>query len=130
MYKYTKTLESLLKNKNNHNVIIDKASNSGLVYKKNNIETMTLNEICDKSVDKINYHLNKFVDEVIKNNNVDVDTDYIMHSKKVIRIKHGNYKYNQKDRNCVNQILVDKFDNVKNDTLQKFNIINDNKIQF
>ena len=130
MYKYTKTLESLLKNKNNHNVIIDKASNSGLVYKKNNIETMSLNEICDKSVDKINYHLNKFVDEVIKNNNVDVDTDYIMHSKKVIRIKHGNYKYNQKDRNCVNQILVDKFDNVKNDTLQKFNIINDNKIQF
>ncbi len=130
MYKYTKTLESLLKNKNNHNVIIDKASNSGLVYKKNNFETMTLNEICDKSVDKINYHLNKFVDDVIKNNKVDVDTDYIIHSKKVIRIKHGNYKYNQKDRNCVNQILVNKFDNVKNDTLQKFNIINDNKIQF
>lgn len=38
MVKYTKTLEYLLKNKSNHNVLIDKESNSGLVYKNNNIE--------------------------------------------------------------------------------------------
>ena len=130
MYKYTKTLESLLKNKNNHNVIIDKGSNSGLVYKKNNIETMSLNEICDKSVDKLYHHLNKFVDDVIKNNNTCVEQDYIMHSKKVIRIKHGNYKYNKKDRVSVNNILVENFDNIKNETLEKFNEINQNKIKF
>ena len=46
-----------------------------------------------------------------------------MHSKKVIRIKHGNYKYNEKDRNSVNNILVENFDSIKNETLEKFNKI-------
>lgn len=33
MFKYSKILESLLKNKSNHNVIIDTKTNSGLVYR-------------------------------------------------------------------------------------------------
>jgi len=37
MYQYIKTLDSILKNKNNQNVLIDKDSNSGLVYQNNNI---------------------------------------------------------------------------------------------
>lgn len=134
MFKYTKTLESLLKNKNNHNVIIDKESKSGLVYNNNNIETMSLDEICDKSVDKLNNHLNKFVDEVIKNNdNNSIDLDYILHSKKVIRLKQSNYKYYEKDKNIINEMLIDKYDNVKDETLKNFNIIkndNDHKIKF
>ena len=133
MYKYTKTLESLLKNKNNHNVIIDKESNSGLVYNKNNIELMTLDQICNKSVDKINHHLNQFIDDVIKNNIYSIDTDYINHSKKIIRLKHGNYKYNLEDRNSVNEILINKYDTIKNETIKNFNSIknsNNSKIDF
>lgn len=126
MYKYTKTLESLLKNKNNHNVIIDKESNSGIVYNKNNIETLSLEEICDKSVDKLNHHLNKFVDEAYNNKNC-IDPDYIKHSKRVIRIKHGNYKNNKKDKELVNEMLVEKYNNIKDETLENFNKINDDK---
>jgi hypothetical protein len=132
MYKYTKTLESLLKNKNNHNVIIDKESNSGIVYNKNNIETLSLEEICDKSVDKLNHHLNKFVDEAY-NNKYCIYPDYIKHSKKVIRIKHGNYKNNKKDKELVNEMLVEKYNDVKDETLENFNKINEfkkNKIKF
>ena len=82
MYKYTKTLESLLKNKNNHNVIIDRESKTGLVYNNHNIKLMTLDQICNKSIDKINYHLNQFIDEVIKDNSYSIDLYYINDSKK------------------------------------------------
>lgn len=123
MYKYTKTLESILKNKNNHNVIIDRESNSGLVYNKNNIELMTMDQICNKSVDKINHHLNQFIDEIIKNNLNSVERDYINHSKKIVRIKHGNYKYNEEDRNNINEMLIDKYDTIKDETIKNFNSI-------
>jgi hypothetical protein len=125
MHKYTKTLESLLKNKNNHNVIIDKSSNSGLVYKNNNIEAMSLDEICDKSVNKLNYHLNSFVDEVLKNNKNSTETFYIEHSKKVIINKHENYKLNEKDKIDVNNILIEKYEQIKDETIKNFNVLNE-----
>jgi hypothetical protein len=58
MYKYTKTLEFILKNNKNLNVVVDKKTQSGLVYKNNSIEIMSLSDICDKSFDKLNIHLN------------------------------------------------------------------------
>ena len=125
MHKYTKTLESLLKNKNNHNVIIDKSSNSGLVYKNNNIETMSLDEICDKSVNKLNYHLNSFVDEVLKNNKNATETSYLEHSKKIIINKHENYKLNEKDKIDVNNILIEKYEQIKDETIKNFNVLNE-----
>ena len=125
MYKYTKTLETLLKNKKNLNVVVDQKSNSGLVYKKNSIEVMSLNEICDKSLDKLNYHLNTFFDDVTNNNNYHIDKDYIKHEKKVLRIKHGNYKYYEKDRIEANNAIIKEYNGVKNQTLEKFNTIKD-----
>lgn len=85
---------------------------------------MSLDEICDKSVDKLNNHLNKFVDEVLQNNDKNcIDTNYILDSKKVIRLKHGNYKYNEKDKNIINEMLIDKYDDVKDETIKNFNLI-------
>ena len=96
MVKYTKTLEYLLKNKSNHNVLIDKESNSGLVYKNNNIEKMTIEEICDKSFDKIYDHLNSFYDNS-KNINVGcVDPEYIHNQRKSMKIKYFHYKDDEK----------------------------------
>ena len=125
MYKYTKTLEKLLKNKKNLNVVVDQKSNSGLVYKKNSIEVMSLNEICDKSLDKLNHHLNTFFDDVTNNNNYHIDKDYLKHEKKVLRIKHGNYKYYEKDRLEANNAIIKEYNGVKNQTLEKFNAIKD-----
>lgn len=127
MYKYTKTLETLLKNKKNLNVVVDQKSNSGLVYKKNSIEVMSLNEICDKSLDKLNYHLNTFFDDVTNNNNYHIDKDYLKHEKKVLRIKHGNYKYYEKDRIEANNAIIKEYNGVKNQTLEKFNEIKDSE---
>ena len=81
MYQYIKTLDSILKNKNNQNVLIDKDSNSGLVYKNNNIEKMNLNEIFYKSFDKIYNSLNNFCDDIKNNNIYDLDPSIINEKK-------------------------------------------------
>ena len=124
MVKYTKTLEYLLKNKSNHNVLIDKESNSGLVYKNNNIEKMTLEEICDKSFDKIYDHLNKFYDNS-KNINVgSIDPEYIDNQKKSMKLKYFNYKDSQTNNKILaNKSILEIFNKVKNETLENFNKI-------
>lgn len=126
MYKYTKTLESLLKNKKNHNVVVDKKSQSGLIYKNNAVEVMSLNEICNKSFDKLNVHLNSFYDEIMQDNIYLTDPDLLKHEKKVLRIKYGNYQYYEKDKLEESNGMIEKFEEVKNDTLEKFNLIENN----
>jgi hypothetical protein len=124
MVKYTKTLEYLLKNKSNHNVLIDKESNSGLVYKNNNIEKMTIEEICDKSFDKIYDHLNSFYDNS-KNINVGcVDPEYIHNQRKSMKIKYFHYKDDENNnKKLANNSMLEIFNKVKDETLENFNKI-------
>jgi hypothetical protein len=126
--KYKNTLISVLNNKNNHNVIIDKKSNSGLVYKNNNIEVMNLNEIYDNIIKKIKKILISFIEE-IKNNNInDIDEYYINHSLKIVYLEYSNYKYYGNNHNNTNDNIIDIFNEVKDETLKNFNEITKNKI--
>jgi hypothetical protein len=122
MFKYTKTLEALLKNKINHNVIIDTESKSGLVYKNNKIEKMCLDEIIDKSFDKIFNHLNNFFEEVDKNNLYSINQDLLDNEKKSMKIKYDKYKYDNKQDAILH--MTDSFNKVKDETLIQFNILN------
>jgi hypothetical protein len=124
MYKYTKTLEFILKNNKNLNVVVDKKTQSGLVYKNNSIEIMSLSDICDKSFDKLNIHLNSFYDDVIKNNEFEIDPDLLKHEKKVLRIKYGNYQYNEKDKTDERNNIIKNYINIKDKALEKLNEIN------
>ena len=122
MVKYTKTLEYLLKNKNNQNVLIDKDSNTGLVYKNNILEKMTLSEICDKSFDKLYYTLNKMYDS--ENINIGMlDPEYIDIQKKSMNIKYRNYKDDEENKDIANHSMIEIFNKVKDQTLEKFNKI-------
>jgi len=122
MFKYTKTLEALLKNKINHNVIIDTESKSGLVYKNNKIEKMCLDEIIDKSFDKIFNHLNNFFEEIDKNNLYSINQDLLDNEKKSMKIKYDKYKYDNKQDAILH--MTDSFNKVKDETLIQFNILN------
>jgi len=124
MVKYTKTLEYLLKNKNNQNVLIDKDSNLGLVYNNNNIEKMSIEEICDKSFNKIHDHLKNFYDDVDKINTAEVDKKYIDTEKKSMRIKYLKYRDNDDNaKKIANENLLHIFDKVKDETIENFNEI-------
>jgi len=126
MVKYTKTLEYLLKNKNNHNVLIDKETNSGLIYKNNNIEKLSIDEICNQSFDKLYNHLNSFYKDS-KNINVgSVDPEYIDIQKKSMKIKYFNYK-DDENKDLANNSMIEIFNQVKDKTLENFNKIEKSK---
>ena len=124
MVKYTKTLEYLLKNKNNQNVLIDKDSNLGLVYNNNNIEKMSIEEICDKSFNKIHNHLKSFYDDVDNINTGEIDKNYIDIQKKTMKIKYLKYRDNDDNaKKIANENLMFIFDKVKDKTIENFNEI-------
>ena len=65
-HKYTNLLTEILKNKENLNVIIDKESKYGLVYKNNSelFVNMKTKEIIDKSMEKLYEQLNDFLESI------------------------------------------------------------------
>ena len=68
---YSNLLNAILENEKNLNVLIEKDTNTGLVY-KNNVEkfiTMNLKDIIEQSMDKLNKHLNDFYEESLKDDN-------------------------------------------------------------
>lgn len=128
MVKYTKTLEYLLKNKSNHNVLIDKETNSGLIYKNNNIEKISIDEICNQSFDKLYNHLNSFYKDSIDINVGSVDPEYIDIQKKSMKIKYLNYKSDENnDKYLANNSMIEIFNQVKDETLENFNKIERSK---
>jgi hypothetical protein len=123
MFKYTKTLEALLKNKINHNVIIDTESKSGLVYKNNKIEKMCLDEIMDKSFDKIFNHLTSFFEEVNNNNNYGINPELINNEKLTMKIKYDKFKLDDNNKKDAILHMTDSFIKIKDETLEQFNIL-------
>ena len=124
MHKYTKTLESLLKNKNNHNVIIDKSSNSGLVY-KNDIEKyiqMRSKDIVDNTMDKLKRHLL----EINNNSRDSILLDCLDVSKKIIENKHENYVNNETIQKGVKDVISNIFENKKEKAIDISNNLKDN----
>lgn len=125
MYQYIKTLDSILKNKNNQNVLIDKDTNSGLVYQNNNIEKMNLNEIFNKSFDKIYTSLNNFCEDINNNNIYQLDLDIINEKKVMIKDKYEDYQENNIIKKNVNNLINNSFDKVKEQTNKIFKNIDE-----
>ena len=126
MYQYIKTLDSILKNKNNQNVLIDKDSNSGLVYQNNNIEKMNINDIFNKSFDKIYSSLNNFCEDIKNDNIYKLDPNLIKEKKVMIKDKYEDYQENNIIKKNVNNLINNSFDKVKEQTNEIFKNIDDN----
>ena len=127
--KFTNTLENILKNDDNLNVILkDKAT--GIVYKtkNNDYEIMPVKNILEESMDKIYKHLRDFFTEVINNNKNDIRIDILENELKEVDKKYNNYKNSIMINDNVNSCLSNIFDEKKIESLDKFyEINNDNK---
>jgi len=130
--KYTKTLENLLENEVNLNVLIDNTGNTGLIYKKNNFEIMNIKDIVEKSMEKIYNKLNKFHKEIQENNEYNIKKDYLEEEKKNIENKYKDYKLNDETKNKVINFIKDIYSKKKEETLKICNDIieNNNNIGF
>jgi hypothetical protein len=121
MYKYTKTLEHILKNETNLNVLIDKNSDMGFVYNNNCIQQMSIDEIIDKSFNKIYNNLNDIYNDIQSNNYFGISNDLLNMHKNSIKEKFDCFYENENTRRIVKTHISETLDKVKDKTKENFN---------
>jgi len=126
--KFTNTLENILNNSENLNVIL-KDNVNGLVYKiKNNeYEIMPVKDILEESMDKIYKHLRDFFTNIVNNNKNDIRMDILENELKEADIKYNNYKKSITLNTNVNKCLSNIFDDKKIDSINQFMKINNDE---
>jgi len=112
---YSKLLEEVLKNKNNLNVIIDKDSNSGIVY-KNNIDEYI--EVQMKDI--INTTMEKLKDQLLNINNdvkKDIREDYNVHNRRIITHEYLEYTKNKDLQDNFMECITNIYENKKEESI-------------
>lgn len=126
-YKYTKTLEYILQNDKNRNVLLDNSSQMGLIYEgeKNTFSEMKIEDIIDKSLKKLYDHLHEFHDDISKSNvcNFMLDDNIIKENMLIIDKKITNYNDSERVKQVVTQNLSDIFNKYKTETKDKYQSI-------
>jgi hypothetical protein len=118
--KYTKTLEHILNNDTNLNVIIEDSSNVGIVYKNDTekFKPMSINDIVDKSMDKLHKHLQDFHEEIKDSNEFKIRSDYLEDEKETIQKRYDDYKNNKNIQNKVMEHIINIYNSKKKDTIK------------
>lgn len=126
-YKYTKTLEYILQNDKNRNVLLDNSSQMGLIYEgdKNTFSEMKIEDIVDKSLKKLYDHLHEFHDDISKSNvcNFMLDDTVINENMSIVDNKINNFNESQKVKQLVTQNISDIFNKYKTETKDKYQTI-------
>jgi len=119
--KYTNLLGEILKNKENLNVILDKNSPYGLVYKNDNdmYVNMKVNEIIEQSMKKLYQQLNLFYANFASNDILKINRDIIEKEKKQIENKFNDYCNNKNDvKQIVENLLEDIYEKNKAEAVE------------
>ena len=120
---YSNLLDNILQNEKNLNVVIEKDTNTGIVY-KNNVDkfiTMNMQDIIDKSMDKLNKHLKDFYNESMK------DDEFIIMDKifqeQIVNIenKYNEFKNNDEIKKKVEEFITQIYDKKKENAIKLYN---------
>jgi hypothetical protein len=123
--KFTKTMEKILENDANLNILIEKEKNLGIVYKNDTekFKEMNINDIIDKSMTKLYKHLKQFYDEMKEDNEYKICSDYLDNEKTIIDNKYDEYQNNENTQKIVQNHLIDLYDKNKEKTLNNYKTI-------
>jgi len=121
--KYTKTLEHILKNDKNINVLLDKDSDKGFIFKNNNFEEMSKNDIIEKSFLKIYNHIKNFIEDIKNNNEYCIDIDLLEEHNVILESKYNKYYTDNLSKSMVHEYLIEKYENVKDRAFNNYNTI-------
>ena len=127
--KFTYTLEELLNNDVNLNVILDTTGDTGMIYKKDEFKSMKIHDIVNISMDKLYNHLNKFYKDVKDNNVYNIKEQYLNDEKKDIDEKYKQYKINKETKNAVIHYIKNIYNKKKEHTIKRCNTIINNMHQ-
>ena len=127
--KFSNTLEKILENNNNLNVIMN--TDSGIIYKSENdkYEPISKNDLFKQTIDKLYDHLKEFYEEVSADK--DHEKKYFLNDEmKKIDINYERYYYKMKNfRNKADEALNYFYNKVKEDAEKKFIDKNEEKIR-
>ena len=118
--KYTKTLEHILENDVNLNVIIEDKSDCGIVY-KNDIEKfkpMKISDIVDLSMNKLHKQLTIFHDEIKDDNKYKINSTILSSEKEILNEKYDEFKNNELTQKIVKNYIANIYNKKKEDTIK------------
>lgn len=113
--KFTATLENILENEVNLNVLIDKNTDKGIIFENNMLKNITVKEIVNRTMEKLHKHLEDFQKNAEK---LTVDSSYISDSVKNTADKYNKYKSSTSVQNNVNTLIKDIYCKKQNDAIQ------------
>ena len=125
--KFTKTLENILLNKNNLNVIVNGESDQCFVYNDNKLESMTMKDVANYSMVKLYNHLNSFQKELEEDKELNYRIGCFNIEKKIINDRYMDYINNIEVEKKVNIYIIDIYEKNLEETKKLHqNLINDN----
>ena len=122
-YKFSKTLDNILSNDANLNVIIN--NDIGVVYKseKNKYEPMAKKEIMEKSMDKIYKHLKDFYEDV-KDSDIkeysDHALDVLSNEYNDSELKYTRYNKLEESKSKGDEALMYYYNKIKPEAEKKY----------
>jgi hypothetical protein len=120
--KFTQTMEHILENDANMNVLIEKETNLGFIY-KNDIEKfkkMDINDIVDTSMKKLYNHLKQIYNDVKDDNEYKICNDYLENEKNNIEDKYDKYINDEITQKKVQEHILDIYDRYKEKTVTNY----------
>ena len=122
--KFTSTLEDILENEVNLNVLIDNTTDNALVYDNKKLINMSIKDIVKKTMEKLLNHLNDFKNDIIEPNLYNIDKNIIDEQIKIAQNKYKDFNKDQDIQKCVNIFIKDIYNKKKDDTISNYNTIN------
>lgn len=119
--KFTSTLENILENEVNLNVLIDDTSDNGLVYNEKKITNMDIKDIVKNTMDKLFNHLCNFRNDILEPNKYNIDKNIIEEQLKIAELKYNDYKINKDNiEKVVDDFIKDIYNKKKDDTILNY----------
>lgn len=116
--KFTATLENILENEVNLNVLIDKKSENGIIYENNIMKNTTVKDIVSRTMEKIYKHLTDFKTDAYTHN---IDNDVINSQIKLAGKKYDEFQNSKKVREKVNTCIKDIYCKKQTNTYDSLN---------
>jgi hypothetical protein len=128
--KFTQTLEEILENEVNLNVLIDKTTGKGMIYNNDTFTDMSVKDIVKRTMSKLYKQLCVFHND-ISNDIINLDKSILNNEIKTVEQKYRDFISNIKVENMVNEYISDIYAKKNNKTYNEYDlknkIKNDNK---
>ena len=119
--KFTTTLQNILENEVNLNVIIDNTTDSGIVYNNNSLQKMNIKDIVEKSMNKLFKHLCIFKDDLSKpavNLENNIVNNVLNEQINIARNKLDDFNKDRNIQDTVNKYVSDIYNTKTSQTVK------------